>query len=118
MSRASSAAVLGAKPPYMRRGSMNLSTLLLIGATVLFATPALAGDGWYLGLGAGWDHLQDPKVVGGGLDGKFSTKDNAIVAGTVGYKFAAPFRVEFETAWDRPDTGDYTSGGLTFPSDG
>src|SRR5437764_1083638 len=40
---------------------MKLRTAALAGASLLFfATPALArGDGWYLGLGAGWSQLSD-----------------------------------------------------------
>lgn len=97
---------------------MVLRTMMLAGVAALLVSPALAADGWYLGLGAGWDHLKDPTVVGFGIDGKLKAKDSAIIAGTVGYKFDAPFRVELETAWDRHSTGDFTTGGLNFPSDG
>ena len=39
---------------------MKLRTAALAGASILFfATPALAGEGWYLGLGAGWSQPQD-----------------------------------------------------------
>ncbi|MGN6517559.1 MAG: OmpA family protein [Rhizomicrobium sp.] len=97
---------------------MKLRTIFLAGVAALFVSPALAADGWYLGLGAGWDHLKDPKLVGSGIDGKLTAKDSAIVGATFGYKFDAPFRLEFETAWDRHSTGDFTSGGATFPSSG
>ncbi len=99
---------------------MKFRTFILAGASALMlATPALAGEGWYLGLGAGWDTLNGPKLVGAGIDGKLSTSDSAIIAGTVGYKIPdAPFRVELETAWDHHDTGDFTTGGLSFPSRG
>ncbi|HSM95420.1 MAG TPA: OmpA family protein [Rhizomicrobium sp.] len=97
---------------------MRLRTFMLAGAAALLVSPAFAGDGWYIGLGAGWDHLRDPKVVGDGLDGKLNTKDSAIVAGAVGYKFASPFRIEFEGAWARHSTGDFTTGGFTLPSSG
>lgn len=97
---------------------MKLRMVVLAGAAALFVSPALAGDGWYLGLGAGWDHLRDPKIVGSGIDGKLASKDSAIFGATVGYKFDAPLRVEFETAWDRHGTGDFQSGGASFPSSG
>jgi OmpA-OmpF porin, OOP family len=98
---------------------MKFRTLLLVGATALLATPAMAGEGWYLGLGAGWDHLNDPRVVGDGIDGRLNTKDTAIVAGTFGYKFPdMPFRIEAETAWDRHSTGDFTTGAGSFASNG
>ena len=99
---------------------MRLRILMLAGAAALFVSPALAADGWYIGLGAGWDHLNGPKVVGSGIDGKLDTNDTAIVAGTVGYKFDAPFRMEFEGAWDRHGTGDFIDNvtGANFPSGG
>lgn len=97
---------------------MRLRTIMLAGVAALFVSPALAADGWYIGLGAGWDHLRDPTVVGDGIDGKLNTKDSAIVAATLGYKFDAPFRLELEDGWDRHSTNDFTSGGLSFPSDG
>jgi OOP family OmpA-OmpF porin len=97
---------------------MKLRTLVLAGAAALLASPAFAGEGWYLGLGAGWDHLNDPRVVGAGvIDGNLGSRDSAIVAGTFGYKFGA-FRIEGETAWDRHSTNDFISGGLTFPTAG
>lgn len=97
---------------------MQLRTIMLAGVAALFVSPALAADGWYIGLGAGWDHLRDPKVVGDGIDGKLNTKDSAILSAAFGYKFDAPFRIEFEDAWDRHSTGDFTSGGASFPSSG
>jgi opacity protein-like surface antigen len=96
---------------------MKLRTLMLAGVAALLASPAFAGEGWYLGLGAGWDRLNDPRLVGAGIDGKLGTRDSAIVAATFGYKFGA-FRIEGESAWDRNSTNDFTSGTLTFPSSG
>jgi outer membrane protein OmpA-like peptidoglycan-associated protein/opacity protein-like surface antigen len=99
---------------------MKFRTFILAGASALMlATPALAGEGWYLGLGAGWDTLNGPKMVGAGIDGKLSTSDSAIVSGTVGYKIPdSPFRFEIESDWDRHDTHDFETGGLSFPSSG
>ena len=97
---------------------MKFRTLMLAGAAALLATPALAADGWYLGLGAGWDHLNDPKLVGSAVDGKLNTDDTAIVSATAGYKFQAPFRIEFETAYDRHDTSGFETAAGTLPSSG
>jgi outer membrane protein OmpA-like peptidoglycan-associated protein len=99
---------------------MKFRTFILASASALMlATPALAGEGWYLGLGAGWDNLSSPKLVGAGIDGKLSTDDSAIISGTVGYKMPdMPFRFEIESAWDRHNTGDFTTGALSFPSSG
>src|ERR1700744_2960538 len=99
---------------------MKLRTFILAGTSALMlATPALAGEGWYLGLGAGWDTLNSPRMIGAGIDGKLSTDDTAIVSGTLGYKMPdTPFRFEIESAWDRHSTGDFTTGALTLPSSG
>ena len=46
---------------------MKFRTFILASAaSLLLASPALAGEGWYLGLGAGWDSLNSPKLVGAG----------------------------------------------------
>ena len=105
---------------------MKLRTLLLANAAALLAcagafltSPAYAGEGWYVGLGAGWDQLNNPKIQGDGLDGKLGTRDTAIIAGTVGYKLAdMPIRFEAEGAWDRHDTRTFAEGGTTSLSDG
>ena len=98
---------------------MKLRTLMLAGATALLATPALAGQGWYIGFGAGWDHLNDPHITGLGIDGRLNTNDTAIVAATVGYKFPTiPFRLEAETAWDRHSTDGFDTGAATVSSSG
>src|ERR1700729_930439 len=55
---------------------MKLRTLLFANAALLacagtvLSSPAFAGEGWYVGLGAGWDQLNNPKIEGDGLDGK------------------------------------------------
>ena len=101
---------------------MRMRGILLAGiaSTLLAAppSPAFAVEAWYLALGAGWDHLQDPTVTGAGIDGKLNAKDSAIISASVGYKFSAPFRIEFEDAWDRHSTGDFTSGATTLASSG
>jgi outer membrane protein OmpA-like peptidoglycan-associated protein len=99
---------------------MKFRTFILASAaSLLLATPALAGEGWYLGLGTGWDSLNNPKLVGAGIDGKLHAKDNWIVSGTVGYKMPnAPFRFELETSWDRHRTGGFETGGFGFASHG
>jgi len=98
---------------------MQSRVLVLAGFVFMSASPALAGDGWYIGLGAGWDKLNNPGLVGAGIDGNLRAKDTAIVEGTFGYKFRRlPFRLEAETAWDRHDTGAFREAGLIYPSSG
>jgi OmpA-OmpF porin, OOP family len=105
---------------------MKLRTLLLANAAaflacagVLAASPAFAGEGWYMGLGAGWDELNNPKIQGDGLDGKLGARETAIFAGTIGYKMPGlPVRLEAEGAWDQHNTRTFAEGGTTSPSDG
>src|SRR5207302_1155762 len=82
---------------------MKLRTAALAGASLLcFATPALAGgDGWYLGLGAGWSQLKD-------IDYKQTQPGGAIhynnaVRGDIaaGFKMASGFRLELEDGYAR-----------------
>jgi outer membrane protein OmpA-like peptidoglycan-associated protein len=96
----------------------NAAALLTCGGALL-ASPAFAGEGWYVGLGAGWDELKAPDVYGDGLDGRLRARDAAIYAGTLGYKFAGlPIRVEAEGAWDSHDTRSFTDAGLAYPTEG
>src|SRR5258708_5927219 len=96
---------------------MNITKLLLAGAAALAMTaPAHAGEGWYLGLGAGWDTVNSTHITGAGLDGKLHSRDTALVEASAGYKFR-DFRVEVETAWDRHHIDNFTSGGVTTPLD-
>ena len=105
---------------------MKLRTLLLANAAaflacagVLAASPAFAGEGWYMGLGAGWDELNNPKIQGDGLDGKLGARETAIFVGTIGYKMPGlPVRLEAEGAWDQHNTRTFAEGGTTSPSDG
>jgi OmpA-OmpF porin, OOP family len=84
----------------MRLTTIALAALLLAAATA----PALAGDGFYVGLGAGWDGQNDntlnelrPPLS----NGQISTNDGAIVAGTLGFKLPMiPIRLEFESGYD------------------
>src|SRR6476659_11065086 len=84
---------------------------LLAMATVAAAaltTPALAGDGWYLGLGGGWDgqtgyrmqSVPAPTVV----NAKVNSQGSAIGAVSIGYKWAEGWRLENEVAFTQHDT--------------
>jgi OmpA-OmpF porin, OOP family len=96
---------------------MNIKSIYLAGAAALaLISPAHAGEGWYLGLGAGWDSAYNTHITGAGLDGKLHTQDTAIVEASGGYKFG-DFRLEAETAWDRHKLDDFTSGGIVDPLD-
>src|SRR5881396_199199 len=79
-------------------------------AAAAFSTPALAGDGWYLGLGGGWDgqtgynikSVTTPTLLPGN---KVSTQDSAVGAVAVGYAFPGTgFRLENEFSFTQHDT--------------
>jgi outer membrane protein OmpA-like peptidoglycan-associated protein len=92
---------------------MTIRKLLLAGGAALaLCGPAHAGEGWYLGLGAGWDTLDHVQIAGAGLDGKLRTRDTVLGDVTAGYKFG-DFRLEAEAAWDRHIIDSYESGGVT-----
>src|SRR6266566_7010530 len=81
---------------------MKLRTIALAGASlVAFATPAAAGgDGWYLGLGAGWSKLnQIPYTTGATGQGhiNFSSAPRFDIA--AGYKWVSAFRLELEDGY-------------------
>src|SRR5580658_3295744 len=98
---------------------MKARMLALAGvALIALAGPAAASDaqGWYLDIGAGWDHMgqievpQSPLVDGAGkkLD-KINTTTAALVTGSIGFRFPAHIRTEAEFGWTNHDT-DGTSG--------
>ncbi len=97
---------------------MKIRMIALAGVAALaLAGPAAASDatGWYLGLGAGWDHLGQAKELftPGSHVIKQDTDDSALVVGSVGYRFADRVRLEVEIGWDRHDaTGDTFGSGV------
>src|SRR5580658_4379065 len=96
-------------------------------ALIALAGPAAASDaqGWYLDIGAGWDHMgqvevpQSPLVyppgnpnAGKKID-KVDTTGTALVTGEVGFRFPARIRTEVEFGWTNHDvdsTGPTTGG--------
>src|SRR5580658_448864 len=106
---------------------MKARMLALAGvALIALAGPAAASDaqGWYLDIGAGWDHMgqlevpQSPLVYPSGPEAgkkidKLSTGGSALVTGEVGFRFPARIRTEVEIGWDNHDVNSTgpTSGG-------
>jgi opacity protein-like surface antigen len=93
--------------------SMNSRIAVLAGLIFAFATaPALAGDGFYVGLGAGWDgqgNISLNELRAPFSDGQISTNDGAIIAGTLGFKFPViPIRLEFESGYDFHSVNSFT----------
>src|SRR5580658_8956048 len=95
-------------------------------ALIALAGPAAASDaqGWYLDIGAGWDHMgqievpQSPLVYPSGPNAgtridKIDTTTAALVTGSIGFRFPARIRTEAEFGWTNHDTdgtGATTSG--------
>jgi OmpA-OmpF porin, OOP family len=99
---------------------MKIRTIALAGVAALaLSGPAAASDatGWYLGLGAGWDHMgqfsqvftpQIPPNPPGTADVIFKTgtDDTALIVGSFGYRFANHIRIENEIGYDKHDLND------------
>jgi len=87
---------------------MQIRTLALAGAMAsALCTPAVASDavGWYLGLGAGWDHLGNVQIrySPGGPNDDLHGSDSALITGSFGYRMPIGLRLEVEAGWDRHD---------------
>jgi OmpA-OmpF porin, OOP family len=92
---------------------MTIKSFALAGVALLaLSSSALAGEGWYAGLGAGWDTLNDPKISGPAYDGKLNTNDTALVIASFGYKMNN-WRFEIEPGWASHGikSVDFTGGG-------
>src|ERR1700759_2405326 len=91
---------------------MKIRMIALAGVAALALTgSAVASDatGWYLGLGAGWDHMGNfTQHFSGPTTGTFKadTDDSALVIGAVGYRFTNHIRLEDEIGYDRHDVKD------------
>ncbi len=88
---------------------MKIRMIALAGVAVLaLGGQAAASDahGWYLGLGAGWDHMGNVEAkftpIGGGAGGtqfKVNTDDSALIVGSFGYRFENRIRLEAEIGY-------------------
>jgi hypothetical protein len=86
---------------------MKIRMIALAGVAALaLSTPAMAAEGWYLGLGGGWDGQSSIKAtsqVNTNFFGSSKSGGAAIVAGTVGYAWDNGLRLEDEIAWTGHD---------------
>ena len=77
-------------------------------AAAALSTPAMAGDGWYLGIGGGWDNQLGYNARSNGATTgaatKINSKDSAIGMLSIGYKWAEGWRLENELAFTQHDT--------------
>ena len=91
---------------------MKIRMIALAGVAALaLSTPAMAANGWYLGLGGGWDGQSSIKAtsqVNTNFFGSSKSGGAAIVAGTVGYAWDNGFRLEDEIAWTGHDLAGLT----------
>src|SRR3569832_1107410 len=90
---------------------MKLRSIVLAGvaAAALSAGPAMANDtqGWYLGLGVGYDHQEPIRMqVAPPLSTAFRLGhgDNVMAAGSFGYKWSSGLRLESEASYSWHDT--------------
>src|SRR5579862_6561302 len=71
------------------RVTMKIRLAALAGVAALaLSTPAMAAEGWYLGLGGGWDHqngIRGTSSVAPTVTGVAKSGDGAIIAGSFGY---------------------------------
>src|ERR1700690_3795704 len=96
---------------------MKIRAIALASAAMfLLAGPASAGEGWYLGLGGGWDQLNqinltDPAATP--TTGSLKTNGGAIAIGTLGYKLPMlPVRLEVEAGYDWHSVKSFETGGV------
>src|ERR1700760_4887956 len=96
---------------------MKLRTVALAGvaAAALGTSPAFANDtqGWYLGLGVGYDHQEPLEFTSGGTvpgGARIGTTDTALVTGSFGYKWTEGLRIEFEASYDNHDLHPFAPG--------
>src|ERR1700689_1826786 len=92
---------------------MKARMLALAGvALIALAGPAAASDaqGWYIDLGAGFDHMgqievpQSPLLNTSGTKiDKLDTGGAALITGSVGYRFPSRIRLESEIGWVNHD---------------
>src|ERR1700740_3303211 len=86
------------------RGFMKLRTLALAGVALIgLAGPAAAGQGWYVGMGLGWNHLEN--VVGTATGGSdvFKWDEGFNGLATTGFKWSDGWRLELEGDLTRND---------------
>lgn len=105
---------------------MRLRTLIRAGAACALASsaaatasPASAAEGFYVGMGAGWDLLKAPQIRGVGPNGTIRNKSAVIVSGALGYKFPHfPVRLEVEGTWSNHEAKSFLQKGTLYPITG
>lgn len=95
---------------------MKRATMALASASILMlATPAFAGDGIYVGGGAGWSHHDGMDYNLFGLTGHDQFDDNARFDLDAGYKFPEGLRFELEGSYARYQFSHNRIASISFP---
>jgi len=88
---------------------MKIRLLAMTGlVTAVLSSPAIAGDGWYLGLASGWDQGTGVRFNSPRTSPPSSIYDkngsDPIVTANVGYKWDVGLRIELEEVYTVPHT--------------
>jgi OmpA-OmpF porin, OOP family len=90
---------------------MSLRIALAAGVALsACAVSAQAGEGWYVGLGAGWEKANRFEYSGLGSSGDAQSEGSWVATGALGYKFG-PWRIEVEGDGSHAKFEDPYSGG-------
>src|SRR5262245_9912255 len=98
---------------------MTLRTIAL--ASAMFAAltgPAVAEEGVYIGLEAGWSTPSNLHVHDVNADGHIRLDDGALVGGSLGYKWTQGLRLEVEISYARYDVSHSDAFNFVAPADG
>src|SRR4051812_34310808 len=98
---------------------MKLRTIALASVMLTaLAGPALAGEGLYLGLEAGWSSPDDIHFHNVNADGRFRLDDGGLYGGSIGYKWVEGLRLEFEVSYVQYDVHHSDAFGFVAPAGG
>ena len=103
---------------------LRLIALAGVAMTAIAASPAVAAEGWYLGLGGGIAQQNGVSVrstINPAVNGKVETETGGLALLSMGYKFDNNFRLEVESGYSWRDvevsggfTGGYSQSKTTF----
>ncbi len=103
----------------LRRLKRAGAVSVLACAAAAMAAPASAAEGFYVGMGAGWDLLKAPQIRGVGPDGTVRNRSAVIVSGAVGYRVPHfPLRFEVEATWANHEAESFLQSGTIYPVTG
>lgn len=80
-----------------------MKTCVVATVATLLASTAIAEEGWYLGLGGGWNNVHDDRVKGSGFNNQIEYDDGFAVQGSLGYAYTNGLRSELELGYRSND---------------